>query len=117
MHFDPYERTVPSSRKLDLTSSRIVEQDITSALVLEDDFDWDLRIKSQIKSFVRTSRLLVQPLPGTTDKFLDPTHPQPEANDGYKDFDLEGHSTEEPKESPYGDLNRWDLFWLGHCGS
>lgn len=116
MHFDPHERTVPSSRKLDLTSSRIVEQDITSALVLEDDIDWDSRIKSQIKSFARASRLLVQPLSGTTDKFLDPTHPQPETNDGYKDFDLEGHSTEEPKESPYGDLNRWDLFWLCHCG-
>lgn len=106
MHFDPYERTVPSSRRLDLTSSRIVEQDIISVLVLEDNIGWDSRIKSQIMSFARASRLLVQPLSGTTDKFLDPTHPQPEANDGYKDFNLEDHATEEPKESPYGDLNR-----------
>lgn len=101
-----------------LTESRIVEPNVTSALVLEDDIDWDLRIKSQMTNFARAAQLLVQPLPYTTDKHLDPTHPKPRfANEGHTDFRLEDqHAVSQPTESPYGDLSRWDLFWLGHCG-
>jgi hypothetical protein len=94
--------------------SRIVEQNITSALVLEDDADWDIRIKSQMRDFARASRLLLQPLPGTSDQFLDPAdHPSKKP----KDFDTRKHSVTTPSTSPYADLSRWDLLWLGHCAA
>jgi hypothetical protein len=34
-----------------LTSLRIVAQNVSMALVLEDDADWDLRLKSQLEAF------------------------------------------------------------------
>lgn len=101
-----------------LTMIRIVERNLTSALILEDDIDWDIRIKSQMYDFARAARLLVQPLPGTTDRFLDPTHPRPRENEGHVDFRLEDqHVVSKPTDSPFGDLRRWDLLWLGHCGT
>lgn len=93
-----------------------MEQNITSALILEDDIDWDIRIKSQMTTFARASRLLVQPLPQTNDQFLDPTRQQPITDQSYTDFNLEDHNVSLPSDSPYGDLSRWDLLWLGHCG-
>ena len=96
----------------------IVEQNITSALIIEDDVDWDLRIKSQLRSFAQASQLLLQPLQGTEDQYLDPTHqrhspdePQP------TDLDFTSGPVTLSKSSPYGDLDRWDILWLGHCGA
>ena len=102
-----------------LTAIRIIEQNLTSALVLEDDVDWDIRIKSQMTDFARATRLLIQPLPGTTDTFLDPTNPRPRfPNEGHVDFRFEEqHVVSEPTESPFGDIRRWDVLWLGHCGA
>lgn len=37
----------------------IVEQDLSSALILEDDADWDIRIKSQLFDFAKGSRYLL----------------------------------------------------------
>ena len=93
-----------------------MEQNITSALVLEDDADWDLRIKSQMQDFARASRLLIQPLPGTSDRFLDKTYPQPSDGQKPENFEVGKEHVAEPTTSPYGDIDRWDLFWLGHCG-
>ena len=64
-----------------LNSIRMIEQNITSALILEDDADWDIRIKHQMRAFAKASRLRVQPLSGTSDRFLDPTHPQPKGDE------------------------------------
>ena len=100
-----------------LTIFRIVEQNITTALVMEDDVDWDLRIKFQMRDFARASRLLVQPLPGTKNQFLDPSYPEPKPGEQHKSFDIEHHETETPITSPYGDIDRWDIFWIGHCGT
>ena len=87
------------------------------ALILKDDADWDFRIKHQMRAFAKASRLLVQPLSGTSDQFLDPTYPQPKPDEKPQDFDIRKDATGEPSTSPYGDIDRWDLFWLGHCGS
>jgi len=96
----------------------MVEQNIASALVLEDDADWDIRIKLQMQDFARAARLLVQPLPNTTDQYLDPTYPRPQADDAtHKDFNIDDNEvTTKPTTSPYGDLANWDILWLGHCG-
>ena len=100
----------------ELTRCRIVEQNLTSALILEDDADWDIRIKSQMRDFARATRLLMQPLSGTTDKFLDPTH-KGHHDRGPSDIDVRREITGEPTTSPYGDVDRWDVFWIGHCGT
>ncbi|PQE07973.1 glycosyltransferase family 25 protein [Rutstroemia sp. NJR-2017a WRK4] len=65
----------------------IVERNLTSALILEDDMDWDYRLKSQLLTFSSGSHFVQYP-----------------------------HSSSMPSSfhSPYGD--NWDLLWLGHCG-
>ena len=95
---------------------RVIEQNLTSALIMEDDVDWDIRIKQSMKTFARASRLLLQPLEGTTDQFLDPSYPHPSAGQIPLDFDINKFNTSIPSTSPYGDVDRWDLLWLGHCG-
>ncbi|KAF2142941.1 glycosyltransferase family 25 protein [Aplosporella prunicola CBS 121167] len=94
----------------------IVEQNITSALVLEEGVDWDLHIKAQMQDFANASRLLVQPLLNKPDQHLDPTYPQPSTSQYAQDFMVGEYFTTNPSTSPYGDVDRWDLFWLGHCG-
>lgn len=101
-----------------LTAVSIVEQNISSALILEGDVDWDIRIKSQMRDFARASRRLIQPSRGTTNTFLDPTYPSPRPDQEYSDFDIDADDpTTPPHTSPYGDLDRWDVLWLGHCGA
>ncbi|KAF2211821.1 glycosyltransferase family 25 protein, partial [Cercospora zeae-maydis SCOH1-5] len=75
----------------------IVEQNISSAVVMESDVDWDYRIKQQMQAFARASRLLSQP--GAQDSW-------------FEDGDRLIHPL--PTTSPYGD--GWDFLWLGHCG-
>lgn len=64
-----------------------------------------------MSDFAKASRLLVQPLSGTSDHFLDPTHPQPKGDQRPQDFDINKDVTGEPSTSPYGDIDRWDLLW------
>ncbi|KAF2756304.1 hypothetical protein EJ05DRAFT_511985 [Pseudovirgaria hyperparasitica] len=94
----------------------IVENNITTALILEDDADWDIRIKEQMQSFAKASSLLLQPLQGTTDQFVDPSYPQPASNERPQNFEIGSHAIERPSTSPYGDIDRWDVLWIGHCG-
>jgi hypothetical protein len=95
----------------------VVENNIASALILEDDTDWDIRIKSQMKTFAKASRILVQPMRDAADEYLDPTYPHPQEGQEHGDFSLDNlERTREPTSSPYGDLERWDMLWVGHCG-
>ena len=77
--------------------SRIVSRGISSALILEGDVDWDIRIKEQLLSMAISSNA-VQHANG------------PEEFDF---FDLPFVGT--PTTSPYGD--EWELMWLGHCAT
>nr|POE94375.1 hypothetical protein CFP56_16615 [Quercus suber] len=105
----------------------IVRQNLTSALILEDDVDWDVRVKSQFQDFARATRLLVQPLIPETgemgamgdDEYLDSTFPSSAAGDEHYDIDVRENDgrTKTPTTSPYGDVDRWDLLWPGHCGA
>ncbi|KAF7854658.1 hypothetical protein EAF04_010227 [Stromatinia cepivora] len=40
---------------------KIVEQNLTSALILEDDMDWDIRLKSQLLTFAAGSKFIQYP--------------------------------------------------------
>ena len=70
-----------------------------------------------MRDFAKASRLLVQPISGTSDTFIDPTYPQPKGDQTPQSFDIRKNVTGEPSTSPYGDIDRWDLLWVGHCGS
>ncbi|CAK1360694.1 hypothetical protein CB0940_06691 [Cercospora beticola] len=91
---------------------RIVDENISSALILEDDADWDIRIKSQMRDFARASRRLLQPLVNGTDQSLEARFSRPLP----VNYVLGDANTTEPMTSPYGDLDLWDMLWIGHCG-
>ena len=78
----------------------MVEQDLGSAIIFEDDVDWDVRIKEQLHDFAMASKVLT-----------DNAHPLA-AHISRIDFaDL---PEETAQTSPYGD--GWDVLWFGHCG-
>ncbi|WEW56536.1 hypothetical protein PRK78_001982 [Emydomyces testavorans] len=95
----------------------VVENNLGSALILEDDADWDVRIKSQLRDFALASRTLLQPLLSQPSSFADPTLRDPSNSPGMpQSFDLNQlPQTVPPMTSPYGD--NWDILWLGHCGT
>ncbi|CAJ2503273.1 Uu.00g106670.m01.CDS01 [Anthostomella pinea] len=64
----------------------IVEDDLSSALILEDDVDWDVSLKPQLSQFAEAAKTLQADFPKST------LHPDP---------------------SPYG--QDWDLLWIGAC--
>lgn len=97
---------------------QVVEQDLGSAVIFEDDVDWDIRIKDQLQKFALAARALTQPLKedSTKSRYADTTF----LEDRDPAYQPEGMSidaipaTKEPQISPYGD--NWDVLWLGHCG-
>lgn len=95
----------------------IVQHDLASAIIFEDDLDWDVRIREQARDFALASRALLQPLDGTK-TFADPTYPTVKEKDAALDPPPLSFAnlpkTQDPKASVYGD--GWDVLWLGHCG-
>jgi len=83
----------------------MVQHNINSALILEDDADFDVRLHMELDAFASASRSLVQPRTAATyamsETFEIPLNNLPE--------------TAPPTTSPYGD--NWDILWLGHCGA
>ena len=86
----------------------MLEQGLSTALILEDDVDWDVFIKLQLRQFAAGSRYISstyskqehekEPLVFS----LDGSIPLPDYFDGNE------------RDAPYG--VGWDLLWLGHCG-
>lgn len=97
----------------------IVQNNLSSAVIFEDDLDWDVRIRGQARDFALASRALLQPLAGgRSEVFADPTYPTVQEQDAGLDPPPLSFAnlprTEDPAASPYGD--GWDVLWLGHCG-
>ncbi|KAI1880576.1 hypothetical protein JX265_000816 [Neoarthrinium moseri] len=95
----------------------VVRRNLSSALILEDDADWDVRIRDQLRSFALATQALTQPLHRSEAAFADPTFPRPPAGSESMTPELAfGRlpKTVAPRISPFGD--NWDAFWLGHCG-
>lgn len=78
-----------------INPQRIIDQDVSSALILEDDVDWDVRLKSLLYEFAGSTNALASTDLETADWGSLPEFPA-------------------PQHSPYGDS--WDAMWLGHCG-
>ena len=86
----------------------MLDENISTALVLEDDVGWDIRIKSQMQDFAKASRLLIQPKLGTSSSYLDPTNPRhADESVAPATFDIDQYSgIIEPTTSPYSDIDR-----------
>lgn len=83
---------------------------------MEDDLDWDVRIKQQMYDYALSTRALTQPLSSDATRFADPTFPTVKDTSAMPPFmDIKTlPKTKTPKLTPYGD--NWDLLWVGHCG-
>lgn len=108
-------RGVAPGRKANMP--RIVRQNLSSALILEDDCDWDIAIRQQLRDFALSTQALTQPLRANHVVYADPTYPSPNSESlpavpelSFDHLPL----TMPPKVSPYGD--EWDVLWVGHCG-
>ena len=82
---------------------------MTNALIMEDDVDWDIRLKSQLQVFAKAAQAFTQPSAARGGKTLAATH---EMGDTSLSDLPSGLS---PSVTPYGD--NWDVLWLGHCGT
>ncbi|KAK8850952.1 glycosyltransferase family 25 protein [Apiospora arundinis] len=91
----------------------MVEENISSALILEDDADWDVRLKQQLMDIADGTRTLLG---------IAKQEPVFQANSlPVVASDATSSVVEQPPpqqpavpHSPYGD--DWDILWLGHCG-
>jgi GR25 family glycosyltransferase involved in LPS biosynthesis len=88
---------------------RIAQQNITSALILEDDADWDVRLKQQMQVFAQAARAFTQPSNGQT------LAEQYSAEPGTEFPVTQSPPVSLPQVTPYGES--WDVLWLGHCGT
>lgn len=77
----------------------MVEENIPSALILEDDADWDVRLKEQLVAISHGTRIL-----------LDRAHQE----DAFTASLTKKQRQVDAIHSPYGE--GWDILWLGHCG-
>ncbi|KAI9830942.1 MAG: hypothetical protein M1819_005325 [Sarea resinae] len=97
--------------------TEVVRQNLSTALILEDDVDWDIRLKSQLHDYALSSQALLQPLLEDPSSYADPTYPSP---NGAVTMPPDMHfgslpPVSPPSSSPYGD--GWSVLWLGHCGT
>ncbi|KAL6720022.1 hypothetical protein ACLMJK_001943 [Lecanora helva] len=73
------------------TWNKMIAQNVSSALIVESDADWDLRLRSSMRKLALGVRTLI-----------DWPFEQP-------------HNAQPYHVQPYGDS--WDIIWTGHCGS
>lgn len=115
----------------------MVYQNLSTALIFEDDVDWDIRLRPQLQAFALASRWLsddpatardishysigVTSNPETAENSI---HNSSSSNPIPKELysvslpsAMMDVKHRDPKISPYGDPENWDLLWLGHCGA
>lgn len=81
----------------------IAEENLDSALIMEDDVDWDVRLGSQMETFGEASRSWL--------RRLDESRARETGATRHSRVKGGGHTC----SSPYG--RGWDVLWLGHCGT
>jgi GR25 family glycosyltransferase involved in LPS biosynthesis len=119
----------------------VVHENLTSALIFEDDVDWDIRIRPNLQRFALASRFLSEnnEVLSSSPSYKIEQRPNPEtpetsfhtlSENGIteklptiplssiytKAHDYPKHHTTGPT-SPYGDPAAWDILWIGHCGA
>ncbi|CZR51790.1 uncharacterized protein PAC_01667 [Phialocephala subalpina] len=110
----------------------IVHKNLSTAVIFEDDVDWDIHLTTQLRTFALASRLLsnqnfstdlphynVQTSnnPETEESIHNNTSPNPISENLYSlPLSRVPSLYPTPTLSPYGDPTKWDVLWLGHCG-
>lgn len=95
-----FEREVGSWRAHLNFAHHIVKNRLATAVLFEDDSDFDVDFKSQLELIAQGTRALTR-----RDPLSDPFSENAKSNG----------TIEATPHSPYGD--DWDLIWLGHCGA
>ncbi|CAN9108126.1 unnamed protein product [Alternaria alternata] len=121
-----------SNIKLEFVEGVTVDHNLTTALIFEDDVDWDIRIRQNLQRFALASRFLSGNHGISTVKDKLETHTNTETEDtAFKIIDTSNlpktltslplssipSYSSNPHISPYGDPTQWDILWLGHCGT
>ena len=75
-------------------ATRMVYERISTAILFEDDADWDVNLHTQLEQFAQGSRYITSSWSGSKE--------------------LKSKASGGDANSPYGE--DWDLLWLGHCG-
>jgi hypothetical protein len=109
-------------------NSSVVSQNLSTAVIFEDDADWDIRLRDQLVHFAKASRILTAgPLdlsnspvfPGDNPESEESIHNEASKNEIAKTlFSVPLSNIPSPTQfAPYGDPASWDVLWLGHCGA
>ncbi|KAF2276237.1 uncharacterized protein EI97DRAFT_419158 [Westerdykella ornata] len=126
---------------------RVVEQNLTTALIFEDDVDWDVRVRANLQRFALASRFLAEnkdvlSAAGSPYRSAIENRPNTETPEtGFHILSENGITEKLPSlplrevykkgrgmmaarkktggatSSPYGDPAEWDILWIGHCGA
>ncbi|KAI0149511.1 glycosyltransferase family 25 protein [Xylariaceae sp. FL1272] len=91
---------------------RVVNEGLGSALVLEDDIDWDVRLKMQMSVFAAAARLWQS---GTSVRQDKESLSHKKAGGRHDVQLLSPHLQPTNLDKIYGE--NWDVLWLGHCGA
>jgi hypothetical protein len=92
----------------------MIDENITSALILEDDIDWDVGIHQQFENLSYAMHALTHPNP--LGRHIDPTYPTPRSGDTSNPIEIKPDTPVTlSKQSPYGD--EWGMLWVGHCAA
>lgn len=97
---------------------RIIERNLTTALIMEDDADWDFRLRYQLTDFGRAARALPALISLSELNSKMPSHVSLSLDESAKRSSLSLSSLSSSKgqeREPYG--RGWDVLWLGHCGA
>ncbi|KAL9631098.1 MAG: hypothetical protein Q9164_006074 [Protoblastenia rupestris] len=96
------------------TWNKMITQNITSALVLESDADWDLRLKPILHALPPAITTLIDfPFPNPPSPLTPPNNPNPLHR---TQLTSTLATRDNPQSNPYAS-HLWDIIWLGHCGS
>lgn len=85
-----------------LVWQKMVEENISSALIIESDADWDMRLRPSLEKYATAAKAIQSEIPNSNNDTIDVSPSPPAISSVISD-------------SPYGD--DWDLLWIGHCGA
>ncbi|KAH8730871.1 hypothetical protein GQ44DRAFT_422643 [Phaeosphaeriaceae sp. PMI808] len=97
----------------------VVEKNLSTALILEDDVDWDPRIHSQLAAFGVASQKLPAMIANAESTAQDRVRTTEKSAKQISTSDtlelMKSYFSFAQSSQPYG--NTWDILWLGHCGT
>ncbi|PMD54784.1 glycosyltransferase family 25 protein, partial [Hyaloscypha bicolor E] len=104
------DKGIKGSWRSDMNAlKQVVFQNLSTVLIFEDDVDWDIRLRPQLQAFALSSRCI------HNSSYLNPI--SKELHSVSLPAAMMDVQHRDPKISPYGDPENWDILWLGYCGA